>query len=426
MKSSFKKIAAGVLAVVLAASLCGCDKGYIMTVDGMEIRNGIYLTYLQSAYTDAGTALQEQNSANSDTSDTSETSETSDTSEDSDSPASDESSNTSEESIPITEEEIDGKTGSQWIKDEALKSVRRFVAIRRKCAELGLELTADEQKNLNTQFSQVWDTENQYVYYVFGYKTMGEYYESKGIGKESMKEIYKSNELQTKLFEYYYGKGGELEVPESEIDDYLKENRAAVKVLEFEYKDASGNALEKDEDKKAVKDEAQKYADRINNGEKAVDVFYDYNLKKAEDSAKAKAETDYKEDNEEGLSKDEWIKKQVEDAKVTKAESDDSLDQIISKDSSSYDEKTTDYIFGAAADGKATLFETDDKVYLIIKEDITKKTSWKETNNLDVLKEMKGKEFKEMLNDFGKDYEVKLDESLVNNKYKPEKLNTKS
>ena len=197
-------------------------------------------------------------------------------------------------------------------------------------------------------------------------------------------------------------------------------------MLTFNYKDASGNALEKDEDKKAVKEEAQKYADRINNGEKPVDVFYDYNLKKAEDSANAKAETDYKEDNEEGLSKDEWIKKQVEDANVTKAESDEDLDQVITKDSTSYDEETVKYIFGASADGKATLFETDDKVYLIIKEDITEKTSWKEENNASILNEMKKDEFKEMLDVFGQNYEVKLDQSLVNNKYSPEKLNRNS
>ena len=123
-------IAGGVLGFVVAASLCGGDRGYIMTVEGMEIRNGIYLTYLQSAYSNAGDALQEQNSATSDTSDTSTTSD--DTSSESDAESSDESSTTSTESVPITEEEIDGKSGSQWIKDEALKSVRRFVAIHRK------------------------------------------------------------------------------------------------------------------------------------------------------------------------------------------------------------------------------------------------------------------------------------------------------
>ncbi|MCI5578258.1 MAG: hypothetical protein MR364_01985, partial [Oscillospiraceae bacterium] len=286
MKSSLKKIAAGVLAFVLAASLCGCDRGYIMTVDGMEIRNGIYLTYLQSAYSNAGDALQEQNSATSGTSDTSTTSD--DTSSESDAESSDESSTTSTESVPITEEEIDGKSGSQWIKDEALKSVRRFVAIHRKCDELGIELSDDELSEINSELRQVWDNENMYVQYVYGYKTMGEYYESQGIGEESMREIYKVNDLQTKLFMHYFGEDGELAVKESEINDYLKENRAAFKMLTFNYKDASGNALEKDEDKKAVKEEAQKYADRINNGEKPVDVFYDYNLKKAEDSANAK------------------------------------------------------------------------------------------------------------------------------------------
>lgn len=405
MRSVFKRVAAAVLAVVLAASLCGCDRGYIMTVDGMEIRNGIYLSFLQTAYSMAGKELEKQNSETSDV------------------PASETSDDTSEETVPITKEEIDGKSGSQWIKDETMKAVRRFVAVQRKCEELDIKLTEEEIKDINTDLNKAWDEENDYIQYLYGYNTMGEYYESQGIGKESLREIRKVNELQDKLFMHFYGKGGEFEVKDSEIDQYLTENYATVKLQRFAYTDASGKTLEKDEDKKAVKDEAQKYADRINKGEKPIDVFYEYNLAKAEESAKAKAETDYKEDNEEKLTKDEWIKKQVEAAGIEKAESEEELDRVISKESSSLDEKTTEYIFNAPSDGKAAVFETDSCVYLIIKEDITKKTKWKEENNENILNVIKGDDFQNMMDIFGQNYEVDADESLVNKKYGPEKLN---
>lgn len=407
MKTSLKRASAAVLAVILAASLCGCDRGSLMTVDGMEIRNGVYISLMQSAYSNAGDALKEQQ-------------ETSDTS--SDTPASETSDTESKESVPITEESIDGKNGSQWIKDETMKGVRRFVAVQRKCDELGITLSETETNKLNSDVNEVWDNANDYMKYVYGYETMGEYYESQGIAKESYKEIQRVSELQDKLFMHYYDKGGELEVKESEINDYLKDNYASVKLLEVPY--TSSDDDEKIEaNKKAMKEKAQGLADRLNKGDSPIDVFYDYNLEKAEESAKSKAEVEYKEDNEDKLTKEEWIKKQVEAAGVKKAESADDLDQVISKESSSLSEELTEYIFNAASDGKATLFEGTKGVYVVVKEDITKKTKWKEDNNKRILTLIKSDDFQSMLDLFGQNYEVVADESLVNKKYGPERLN---
>lgn len=398
MRSVIKKAAAAALAVVLAATLCGCDRGYIMTVEGMDIRNGVYLSLLRTAYSSAQDEVKKQNS--------------------------DETSSDETSSVPVTDEQIDGVSGSQWIKDEAMKAVRRFVAVQQKCDEFGLTLTEEELGEINSDINDMWDNENEYLKYAFGYDTMGEYYESQGIGKESIKEINMVSKLQTKLLMYYYGKGGTLEVPESEIDEYLKENYAVVKALGFAYTDASGKKLESDEDKKAVKDEAQAYADRINKGEKPADIFYEYNLLYVERKVNAQAETEYSEDNAEGLTKEEWIKAQIEAAGVEKYDSEDELDNFISKESSGFDEDTTEYIFNAPSDGKATLFDTENGVYLIIKEDITQKTNWKEENNERVLVEIKGDEFQSMVDLFGQNYEVTADESLVNKKYGPEKLNS--
>lgn len=409
MKTGLKKIAAAALAVVLAASLCGCDRGYLMSVDGEEIRNGVYLQLLQSAYSMAETAYEKQIAENPETSE-----------------ADGDSSESGSESVPITDREIEGKNGSQWIKDETLKAVRRFVAIQRKCDELGITLTEEELNEISVDVNKTWETENQYVKYLYGYNNMGEYYESQGIAQESFKEINRVNELQNKLFLYFYQKGGELEVPESEIDSYLKETYCAVKYLSFSYTDASGKALENDADKKAVKDKAQGYADRLNNGESPVDVFYEYNLSRVEESVKASAETQYSEDNAEKLTKDEWIKQQIESANITKADTPDDLDRFITKDSTNFDTDIMDYIFNAAADGKANIVENESAVYLIIKEDVTKKTTWKEENNEAFLTSIKSDEFRDMIDLFGQNYEVKLDDYLVNKKYGPEKLNEKN
>lgn len=404
MRSVIKKAAAAILAVVLAASLCGCDKGYIMTVDGVDIRNGVYLSFLRTSYSMALKEYEDQNA------------------DDDDTPAEE---GAEKKKVIITDEEIDGKNGSQWIKDETMKAVRRFVAIQRKCEELGLTLTDEEIMEVNSDLNETWESENQYLQVMYGINTMGEYYEAQGIGMESMREILRVNKLQDKLFMYFYGKDGEFEVTDDEIDEYLKENYATAKIQNFSYTDASGKKLEDDDDKKAVKDAAQKYADRINKGEKPADVFYEYNLDRAKAAAEAKAETGYDKDNEEGLTKEEWIKQQVENAGIEKAESEDDLDRFLSKESSSLDEKTTEYIFNAKADEKATIFEAENGVYLIIKGDITKKSSWKEKNNENILNEMKGDDFQNLVDIFGQNFEVVADDSLVNRKYSPEKLNAK-
>ncbi len=407
MKKGLKKAVAAVLAVVLAATLCGCDRGYIMTVDGVEIRNGVYLTFLQTAYGKAQTEFKKQSEETSDP----ETSE------------SDTSDTTSKESVPITKEEISGKSGSQWIKDETLKYIRRFVAVQRKCEELGIKLSDEEITKLNADITSIWDSKNEMVKYMYGYETVGEYYESQGIARESYKQISTVSELQTKLFMHYYDKGGEFEIKDSEVDAHLKDKYVSVKYLSVAYTDASGKTLENDTDKKAMKDNLQKYADRINNGDKPKDVFYDYSIERATERAKAKAETEYKEDNEDKLTKEEWIKKQVEAAGIKKDESDDALDQVISKKNTSLDEKLMEFLISTESDGKARLFDTEKTVYLVIKEDITQKTKWKEENRDNVLTEMKSEEFQSMLDLFGQNYEVDANESLVNNKYGPERLN---
>lgn len=414
MRTGFKKAACAALAAVLAVSLCGCDRGYIMTVDGMDIRNGIYLSFMGTAYSNAQTALNEQKAAESE-----------ETSSGEESAESNDSSDTSEEeSLPLTEEQIDGKSGSQWIKDETMDFVLRFVAVQRKCEELDIKLSDEEIAKINDDLSKTWDNENQYLQYIYGYNTMGEYYESQGIGKESMREIRRVNELETKLFEYYYDEGGELEVDKDTFNKHLKENYAVVKMHLFAYKDASGKALESDEQKNAVKEKAQKYADRLNNGDKAIDVFYDIELEAAEESAKAKAETDYKADNEEKLSKEDWIKQQVEAANITKKESEDDLDTVIKKSSSSLCEEAVEYVFDAPEDGKATVFVDDaDGVYLFIKTDITKQEEWLKDNRTVVLSEIEGDNYREMLDIFAQNYEVDADSSLINDKYSPEKFN---
>ena len=397
MKFNFKRIAAGVLALAVTASLCGCgDNGYLMTVENISIRNGIYLSFQQSAYNEAYSRIQEQNGSD------------------------DSSSSTSE--IDVFSESIEHKSAADWIKEQTIKEVRKFVAVQKVCEEYGITLTEDEIKEMNSDLQSTWDEENFYVLYTMGFNTLGEYYESFGVGIESMKEIRKANALSDKLFLHYYDTDGEYAVTKDEINAYLTENYAAVKMLTLNYQDAEGKALETDEAKQEIKDKAKAYADRLNSGDSFVDVKYDSDLAAAQDSARAEAESSYTEDNEEGLTKEEYIQHEVDDVDVTKAEKPEDLDQFISKENSSLEEKLTEYIWNAAADGKATVFEGESAAYVIVREDVTTKESWEEENHETILKAIKSDEYDGLMELTYQNYDVELDEYLVNTKYAPEKM----
>lgn len=404
MKFNFKRIAAGVLAVGMAMSLCGCgDNGYLMTVDGQSIRNGVYLMFQQNSLSNANTKYNEENSSSDSSAD----------------------STSSTESVDIFEQTVEGKTVPEWIKEDTLDQVRRFVAIQRLCSENGISLTDEETADINKDIQSTWDESNMYVQYLYGVNTMGEYYESMGIGIDSLKEIARVNSLSDKLFLFYYDKDGSKAVSDEELNKYITENYASVKMITLNYKNYKGEALESDEEKQEIKDKAKTYADRLNGGESFIDIKYEADLAAARDAAKASAENSYTEDNEEGLSKEDYIQKQIDNTEVTKAESLDAIDQFVPKEGSTLDEKVTEYIWNAAADGKATVFEGENAAYVIVREDATTKEKWIEDNRTGLLKSIKNDEFNSSIELIYQNYDVKLDEYLVNSKYAPEKLNKK-
>lgn len=396
MKFGFKKAAAGVLALALTASLCGCDKGYLMTVDGMSIRNGVYLSFQQTAYTSASSKIQEEKDD--------------DTAE-----------------IDVFSETVEGKSASDWIKEETMKQVSKYVAVQRMSDENGVTVSDDEIAEMNRDLQTTWDEENLYVQYMFGFNTMGQYYESMGIGLDSIKEIRRVNALSDKLFMHFYGADGVYPVTADEINEYLTENYAAVKMITLSYADyAAENYTATDEEKQTVNDKAKAYVDRLNGGESFIDVKYEIDLEAARDKARSDAEGSYGEETANGLSKDEYVQKAIDEATAEKAEKEEDIDQFISKTNSTLDEKLTEYIWNAAVDGKASVFETDSAVYIVAREDVTTKETWKENNDEAARKAIKGDEYDSMVELTSQSYAVEKDDYLVDKKYDPEKVNKRN
>ena len=417
MRLSFKKFAA-LTAAAAAVSMCGCmDNGKIMTVDGMEINNGVYLYYQQSAYSDAQERIQAEyeeklnNAVDS-------IGSSSDTSSDTSSAESSSSSG----SILYFDQTIDGKSTSDWVKDETLRLVKEFVAVQRMCDEKGIVLDESETDELNETVKGVWDVSSYYYQYLYGFDTAGEYFETLGIGRESYKQIVMTEMLKSKLFDTIYGKDGEKPVPDEELNAYIKEKYAAAEMLELPYKNYKGEALTSDSDKKAVDDEAEKYAERLNNGESIVDVKYDFDLKTEQDSVRSQAESYYDDSPVEGKTRDEYVEEQVSDVSVDKAESDEDIITYINKENNSLDEDILEYILAAEDNGKATVFKTDESVFVIARLDITKRESWLDDNRNSALQSLKADDFTAFIDEYAANYEVTANSYLVDSKYRPEKL----
>lgn len=413
MKTSFKRIAAVLSAAAIVTTLSGCaDNGYIMSVDGMQIRNGIYISFQQTSMENANAKISELNSSNSDSSGSSDSSET------------------SQPEVDIFTLTLDGKSVSDWVKEDTKKGLRRYVGIRRQCEQYGITLSDEELSQINKDVQENWDTTsiNYYGYtftvqQIYGYPSMGEYYEAQGIGMESLKEITITNTLNDKLFEYYYCEGGERAVPEDEINKYIEENYSTYKLITLSYTDYRGDPIVTDEEKQEVIDRAKTYADRYNKGEKFIDINYDNDLFEAQKKERADAEDYYNESPQEGYTLEEYLEKAANEAKAEKGESDDDYDEVIKNDDSLLTEALTDYILEAPKDGKASVFEGTSAAYVVIRKPMDGLTTWREKNLITVLHAMRGDDYDSKMELMTQNYDIVQNDYLVNTKYAPEKLN---
>ncbi len=402
MAFTFKKYAALTTALVCTMSLAGCaDSGYMGTIDGMEIRNGIYLSNMITAYNKGYSSVIE---------------------------AKEELGETSE----ITDffaENIEGENAEEWIKAETVELIKRYVAVENLFEEKALELSDEDVSIVNESVNKNWDSDkiNYYgfqldVQTMYGYPTMGDYYEAIGIGKDSLKDLELNKLKEDEVFLAIYADEEETKIADDEVNSYLKENYANIKYIEVPYTDYAGVKLDEEKDADeiaALKERAKSYVDRFNAGESIIDIVYDQDLIDAQNDAMTDAETALEaEGAEQPEDFDAYMEEAKNSATAEKAETVEELETIISKESSSLSEELTEFVWKTAEDGKAYYCEGEKAAYLIIRDDITTKDQWKENNKVYILSQITGDSFDEYIKTVYADYEVNFDQQLVN-KYAP-------
>ena len=137
-----KKITAALTAALLCtASLTACsDTSYVMTVGDSKINAGIYIYNELTEMSYQMTMMYYQKGIKKD----------------------------------YFDQKVDGKAFDEYLSDYALTATKEYAAVVDKFNELGLTLSDEDIKSINDSISSTWDSQ-------------GEFYESEGISKESVK-----------------------------------------------------------------------------------------------------------------------------------------------------------------------------------------------------------------------------------------------
>ena len=396
-----KKITAALTAALLCtASLTSCsDTSYVMTVGDSKINAGIYIYNELTEMSYQMTMMYYQKGIKKD----------------------------------YFDQKVDGKAFDEYLSDYALTATKEYAAVVDKFNELGLTLSDEDIKSINNSISSTWDSQ-------------GEFYESEGISKESVKLALKGSKMREELFDHYYAEGGEEAVSDDEMVKYLDDNYLRYKSISFAKTkastDSSSSATDSstdsadaaNEEAKAKRDEFLEKAQGVSfdDFDSIIDEYNDYVAsKKASDSSSA-ADSDSSAADSSTTSDDtSSVSDSTADSSTAASDTDSSTDSSSSAPDPYANEKMMNY--GAMDDSQkdttngkilkevsgmstdvATAYEDDNAYYILIKGDVKDRdTEYAKDNHEDLLKEMKSDEFQKKLTSWVEKLDIKVNNKAI-------------
>ena len=181
-------------------------------------------------------------------------------------------------------QKIEGKTFEQYVKDVALENCKKFLAYEKLCDENKLVLGDKQKATAESLANENW---NYYSY--------GDIFEANGVGFETYKKLLVNSYKADLYFDSIYNEGGEKEVPADDIQSAMDENYVAAYLLVKDY------SSESDPDHDKIKEELEKYKERLDKNEefkKVYNDFYGIEDKTEESDKKEDAKKDDKEEND--------------------------------------------------------------------------------------------------------------------------------
>lgn len=363
-KRAFAAILCGALS--LTACSCGNTTGTALTIDGEEIKAGVYIYYQMSSLSEATTALQEEQP----------------------------DVDTYAEDFDIKNYTIEGVSGEEWVKNKTYEYCRLHVATNKTFDEYGLSLTDEQKTAIDETVTSAWNDENMYAQYIYGVDVFGDYYESLGISESSFEEVQTAGYKMEAIFDHLYGEGGTMAVPAEEINAKILSDYALV--LSFEVDPAYGKA--------------QDYVDMLNGGTSFVET------KQAYDKVEAVAEIEeaMKEAEDAGEEYDGTLPEDVEVAVIEES----ALQSVVNVDDVTPSEDYVKEVFAMAAGENKLITVSEESTasdgttttavsyYVVQKLDISADAEIMETYSDTVLYDMKNGELEDSLKATGAGYSL--------------------
>ena len=233
-----KKSIAIILTLVFVLTLTACHSKdeVALTIEGIDIKTGLYLNALVDCDSDARMVVDEQLSKN-------------------------EESGTTSEETDYYSQKVDGLEFTEYVKMKALERCKEFAFYQKLANDGTIKLTDEEIANAETYAEQYWD------YYGYGYL-----YGANGISVESFKKVMLYSAYSNAYFMHIYGKGGEKEVAQSVIKKNMIDNYALAYVLTSNYVEGAT-----DESKAALKTKLEGFGKRLKNGEDYLKIYNELN-----------------------------------------------------------------------------------------------------------------------------------------------------
>lgn len=344
-----KKASSAFLAATLAFCCASCgDTSWAMEVNDTQVPAGIYILNQFSAFSEASSH------------------------EDYDS-----------ETTNIWDMELDGKDFADWINDTAVDLTKEYIQVENMFAEAGLSLTEDDNDTLDYYKSMQWSS-------------VSDIYNDVGIG-ESSYDSWMANQLKKqRLFDYYYSAEGPEPVDDSQLWDSFLENYAKVHMITFSLTDDTGTALDSD-GQAAVKETADAYLQRAQQGEDMASLIVDYQKQQAAD------------DGEE----------EPDESTI------DTATQLIEKGEVSFTNYIPDAInsgiFETAQVGVPVLLEDDSAYYLVLRYDLTGDQESFDQVRSTLLSDLKSGDFDTLISDAADDLSVTYNDNAMD-QFTPQKV----
>lgn len=355
------------------------------------------------------------------------------------------------------DQKVEDKSFSDYLSDYALNSTKEYAAVVENFNKLKLSLSDDELKEINDSVREAWES-------------AGDFYESEGISKDSVKLVQKAAKMREMIFDYYYGEGGKEEVTDDDIVKYLNDNYIRYKEISI------AKSTDEDKDKAAEADkESKEKIDKYLKEAKGLSfeefdtIIDEYNVEtsaESESTDSEAAESEIDSSSESDRSSESGYSQAAEDSSLTEesssdessnaessseaeveseAELEDTSSQTDTEDEEAEQEEEDPYAnetmtnYGTMTDedkssdsgkllekvngldvGVATAYEDDNYYYIIIKGDVKERSEEYATENHDnMVHEMKSEDFEKIIDGWVEELNINVNSQAVK-RYTPQ------